>query len=340
MRGNLVSQVINGLFLFGFFSCAVYFVFLNRYEAPLDRLNKRKEEIEKGIFSHTEGFPREKDLEATSLEMRKFQQRIETKCKSKYGVVEAAAVPHSSTLRNTLVSNRYKTLFCFVPKVACGNWKRVFLVLNGHFNTTAEISGETAHNSRLLDTLDKYTSQEITQKLETYKKILFVREPLQRVLSAYRNKFTTEYHKRVYHERVDKEIVKKYRGNSTIDHQYATFNEFVKYLIDLRPREKLDIHWKPQHHICDPCSIKYDFIGRYHTLKSDAKRALGIMGVNNEIEFPDIGKRNNGQRIMRQFYSEITENEFLRLRKIYDMDYQLFEYRKPRYSEIFNDYPY
>ncbi|XP_068700789.1 carbohydrate sulfotransferase 11-like isoform X2 [Montipora foliosa] len=305
MRGNLVSQVINGLFLFGFFSCAVYFVFLNRYEAPLDRLNKRKEEIEKGIFSHTEGFPREKDLEATSLEMRKFQQRIETKC-----------------------------------KMACGNWKRVFLVLNGHFNTTAEISGETAHNSRLLDTLDKYTSQEITQKLETYKKILFVREPLQRVLSAYRNKFTTEYHKRVYHERVDKEIVKKYRGNSTIDHQYATFNEFVKYLIDLRPREKLDIHWKPQHHICDPCSIKYDFIGRYHTLKSDAKRALGIMGVNNEIEFPDIGKRNNGQRIMRQFYSEITENEFLRLRKIYDMDYQLFEYRKPRYSEIFNDYPY
>ena len=143
-------------------------------------------------------------------------------------------------MTNILVSNRYKTLFCFVPKVACGNWKRIFLqVLNGQFNTTAEISGSTAHDSGLLDTLDKYSTEEIEHKLQTDKKIVFVREPLERLLSAYRNKFTASYHKR-FRQRYAKEMIKRYRN-------HVTLNEFVKYLIHLRPKDKFDIHWELQH---------------------------------------------------------------------------------------------
>lgn len=270
-----------------------------------------------------------------TLEMREFRQRIAAKCRN--GEMSATN-PHNSTLTNILVSNQYKTLFCFVPKVACGNWKRIFLVLNGQFNTTAEISGPTAHDSGLLDTLDKYSTEEIEHKLQTYKKIVFIREPLERLLSAYRNKFTASYHKR-FRQRYAKAIIKKYRKNLTEvpDEDHVTLNEFVKYLIHLRPKDRLDVHWELQHKLCTPCSINYDFIGKYESLRSDAARTLSIMGASEKVTFPDIGKRREGQdtkTLMKKFYSQISEREFLQLREIYNKDYEIFEYRKPIYSSV------
>ena len=223
-----------------------------------------------------------------TFEKSKLAQRIATRCKGHSGELRTA-IPQNSTLSNILVSDRYKTLFCFVPKVACGNWKRIFLVLNGQFNSTTEISGFTAHESGLVDTLDKYSTNEIRLKLQTYKKIVFVREPLERVLSAYRNKFTTVLHRRIFNQRVGKKIITMYRKNLTkevTDEDHVTFNEFVKYLIGLSPMEKPDIHWDQQYNICSPCDINYDFIGKYETLKSDVERALGIMGAIEKVTFP------------------------------------------------------
>lgn len=144
------------------------------------------------------------------------------------------------------MSNRYKTLFCYVPKVACSNWKRIFLVLNGHFNTTGEIERIVAHRSPPLDTLNRYSDKEIRHKLKTYKKMTFVREPLERIVSAYRNKFAYDY-KRMFHHKFGIKIIEKYRKNLTreiTDEDHATFNEFVKYLIDLRPEDTREVHWR------------------------------------------------------------------------------------------------
>ena len=269
--------------------------------------------------------------------MSRSRQRISPACKNQSGELKGTSL-HKSDFVNFLVSDRYKTLFCYVPKVACGNWKRIFLVLNGHFNTTTEISGPMAHESGLIDTLDKYSVEEIRYKLLKYKKVVFVREPLERVLSAYRNKFTTTYNKR-YHHRYGVEIIKKYRKNLTreiTDEDQVTFDEFVKYLIDLRP-DRRDVHWELQHNLCFPCSVSYDFIGKYESLKLDAARALEVMGASERITFPDIGKNRTGKdtkTLMRQFYSQISVQDFVRLQKIYEMDYNLFEYRKPTYSEV------
>lgn len=133
-----------------------------------------------------------------------------------------------------------------------------------------------------------------------------------------------------------------YRKNLTkevTDDDHVTFNEFVKYLIGLSPMEKPDIHWDQQYNICTPCDINYDFIGKYETLKSDVERALGIMGASEKVTFPDIGKKRKGQEtktLMKKLYSQISEQEFVQLKKIYELDYEFFEYRKPIYSEVLN----
>ncbi|KAL9973227.1 hypothetical protein ACROYT_G019649 [Oculina patagonica] len=248
-----------------------------------------------------------------------------------------------TTLHRVLVSNRYKTLFCYVPKVACSNWKRVFLVLEGHFNTTAEIDYSFVHNLTLeaMNSLIYYPKIEIDRMLQSYKKIVFVREPMERILSAYVNKFAHDAENRKYHHKYGIDIIQKYRKNFTgevTDEQYTTFNEFVKYLIDLQPYEKRNEHWNLQYNLCSPNIINYDFIGKYDTLKSDAARALELMGASDVVTFPDNGKpKPEGQEtktLMKTFYSLISELEFNQLQEGYDKDYETFGFYKPSYREI------
>ena len=266
--------------------------------------------------------------------------RYSTTCRNQYSK-RKATIPQNSTLAHLLVSNRYKTLFCYVPKVACSNWKRIFLVFNGHFTTVDEIERTQAHESPLLDKLIKYREEEIRHKLETYKKIIFVRDPLERVVSAYRNKFAFDYQKK-FHHLYGISIIKKYRKNLTrevTDEDHATFNEFVKYLVDLRPTHFRNEHWSEQYKLCSLCDINYDFIGRFESLEADAVRALEFMGASKVVTFPKLEKRPEGQETkstLEKFYSQISKNEFASLTKMYEIDYELFGYHKPSYSEVVN----
>ena len=243
-----------------------------------------------------------------------------------------------SQLKNLIVNDKYKTLFCYVPKVACSNWKRVFLVLDGKFNRTKDISRTVAHEPGRLKFLDSFSDVEINAKLLTYKKVFFVREPLQRLLSAYRNKMEYDFNGK-FHQLYGKHIIKKYRESVNFEpsgKDRATFSEFVKYLVDLDPEVKLEVHWERMHRLCFPCSISYDFIGKYESLTSDAAEILDMMGASDVVQFPDIGKAPSGREttaLMEKYFSQITRDEFVKLWQIYADDYELFSYPKPMYLE-------
>ena len=244
------------------------------------------------------------------------------------------------TSHHILVSSRYKALFCYVPKVASGNWKSVFLVLEGHFNTT-KINRSIVHHVRLLDALRRHSRSEVVRMLQTFKKIAFVRDPMERIVSAYQNKFAQDYEGRTYHHKYGKSIIMKYRkhftGEVTNEH-YTKFNEFVQYLIDLTPNESRNEHWERQHKLCSPCVINYDFIGKYDTLKSDAARALELMGASDVITFPEKRKKPleglDTKALMKTYFSMISEEKFLQLRHAYDEDYEIFGLHKPTYLEV------
>lgn len=92
-------------------------------------------------------------------------------------------------LDHTLVNHKHKLLYCYIPKVACTNWKRVLMALNNLTVTDlTAISASLVHaNGSLLKLpeLDEITAKSL---LSNYTSFIMVRHPFERLLSAYRNK--------------------------------------------------------------------------------------------------------------------------------------------------------
>uniref|UniRef100_A0A452U8L8 Carbohydrate sulfotransferase n=1 Tax=Ursus maritimus TaxID=29073 RepID=A0A452U8L8_URSMA len=126
--------------------------------------------------------------------------------------------------------------------------------------------------------------EEIRYRLQHYFKFLFVRDPLERLLSAYRNKFGEI---REYQQRYGAEIVRRYRAGAgpSPAGDDVTFPEFLRYLVDEDP-ERMNEHWMPVYHLCQPCAVHYDFVGSYERLEADANQVLEWVRAPPHVRFP------------------------------------------------------
>lgn len=88
-------------------------------------------------------------------------------------------------------------------------------------NDPLKIPADQAHSSGTFQRLSNYTLSEVEKKLATYDKLIVVRHPLERLLSAYRNKFETKHEKsaKYFQSRFGKKIIKvknKFPFNSNL----------------------------------------------------------------------------------------------------------------------------
>ncbi|XP_076870254.1 carbohydrate sulfotransferase 11-like [Brachyhypopomus gauderio] len=245
-------------------------------------------------------------------------------------------------LKHLVVDDRHGLLYCYVPKVACTNWKRVLMVLTG----TSEqrdpllIPASEAHVPGNLRSLSEYSTSEINQRLRTYLKFLFVREPFERLVSAYRNKFTRSYNT-AFHKRYGTLIVRRHRPRArpeALRHgDDVSFAEFVRYLADPRTlrEEPFNEHWERVHSLCHPCLIHYDVVGKYETLEEDSRYVLQLAGVDGEVAFPEPAARipTTGD-MTASFFKDISPAYQQKLYNLYKMDFLLFNYSVPAYLKL------
>ncbi|NXS56215.1 CHSTB sulfotransferase, partial [Brachypteracias leptosomus] len=245
-------------------------------------------------------------------------------------------------LRHLVVDDTHGLLYCYVPKVACTNWKRVMMVLTGQgkYRDPLEIPANEAHVSSNLRTLSEYSIPEINHRLRSYLKFLFVREPFERLVSAYRNKFTRSYNT-AFHKRYGTKIIRRHRqepSDQALERgDDVRFEEFVYYLLDPRTQreEPFNEHWERVHSLCHPCIVHYDVVGKYETLAEDANYILQLVGADTSIKFPSSSKTTRTTDDMTaQFFQDISPFYQRRLFNLYKMDYLLFNYSIPSYLRI------
>ncbi|XP_077050806.1 carbohydrate sulfotransferase 8 isoform X2 [Siphateles boraxobius] len=273
-------------------------------------------------------------------DVQESRRRIVREVCGKYrSNISRTITPHH--VSRIYVEDRHKLLYCEVPKAGCSNWKRVLMVLAGVANSTREINHVSVHYDNHLKRLDSFDRQGISKRLETYTKVLFVREPMERLVSAFRDKF--ESPNSYYHPVFGKPIISKYRVNASQSAlktgSGVTFREFIHYLLDVHRPVGMDIHWEATNQLCSPCHLHYDFIGKVETLEEDANFVLRKIGAPENLTYPSFKDGNpkaarTSTQITQHYFSQLNASERQRAYDFYYMDYLMFNYSKP-YKDLY-----
>ncbi|XP_049886586.1 carbohydrate sulfotransferase 11 [Pectinophora gossypiella] len=240
-----------------------------------------------------------------------------------------------SQLEHILVNDEHKLLYCYVPKVACTNWKRILMILAGKSNDTdvLSITASIAHTPGLFRNLSTVAKPECDIMLENYHKMIIVRNPFERLLSAFRNKLEGEMQSAKYfQDRVGRRIIKAFRENPSnesleLGHD-VTFKEFVLFLTN-KSEELADVvnneHWQPITNLCHPCLIKYTLVGKYETLLDDSQLALHTINASH-IQFPHLAHTSGTSEKLHTYFSQLDLPLIRKLYKLYKHDYRIFNY--------------
>jgi chondroitin 4-sulfotransferase 11 len=145
-----------------------------------------------------------------------------------------------NVLKHLLVNEEHKVIFCFIPKISCTNMKKIFLVMKGLYPSVEKVNGGTL---RLQGQGVRLSNETVTEKqreymLKNFYKFMIVRDPFERLVSGYRNKFQNKNKVKLWVP-LAKWIIKKYRYNNTNSKTVVTgldvsFTEYVRHLIDNR----------------------------------------------------------------------------------------------------------
>jgi len=237
-------------------------------------------------------------------------------------------------------------VYCLVGKAACTSWKRTLMVLNGKiskFQRPEQLPWRMVHtpqsSAKYIGCLGRrevaaYRNLRVEDK--RYFTFMFVREPLERLVSAYRDKL-------VKHRDYTMPIVRKYRPhdyNASVKRYKVTFAEFVHYVLDARAAgRQLNRHWIPQNELCRVCELRWDFIGHHETLHQDADYVVSklksrIVDVKQRgrvanITFPADRGRRKSSEFLQQMYASVPAAHVRALHQLYDFDYTLFGFKHP-----------
>ncbi|XP_068726248.1 carbohydrate sulfotransferase 11-like isoform X2 [Montipora capricornis] len=289
---------------------ACFFVLIS-----LSGINKKYTTTSKAI--HT----KKTDVQALEEKQRERQDHVKKYCKS-HNLIHFNGTIDRKKLGYLKVNEKYKVLYCHIPKVACTQWNKVFLALRERPNVDLGI-----HNRGNYKWLNKgYSDEEIKWRLQTYFKFVFVREPFERLLSAYQDKFVETpdiYFMKKYATKIIENF--KHYTDRNSDNE-LTFKKFIYYITSIGFNN--DRHWATYESLCLPCHIQYDFIGHFNDMQEEARYLLRRTGMDKEVTFSPFLSHNTSSKMLANF-ATIPKAKILQLAKLFEKDYQMFNYPFP-----------
>nr|XP_028583731.1 carbohydrate sulfotransferase 10 [Podarcis muralis]XP_028583732.1 carbohydrate sulfotransferase 10 [Podarcis muralis]XP_028583733.1 carbohydrate sulfotransferase 10 [Podarcis muralis]XP_028583734.1 carbohydrate sulfotransferase 10 [Podarcis muralis]XP_028583735.1 carbohydrate sulfotransferase 10 [Podarcis muralis] len=242
-------------------------------------------------------------------------------------------------LDRIFVCDKHKILFCQTPKVGNTQWKKVLIVLNGAFSSIEEIPENIVHDHEKngLPRLSSFSDSEIQERLKLYFKFLIVRDPFERLISAFKDKFVRNPRfEPWYRHEIAPGIIRKYRKNRT-ETRGLQFEDFVRYLgdpnhrwLDIQFGDRI-IHWVTYVELCAPCEITYSVIGHHETLEEDAPYILKEAGIDHLVSYPTIppGITLYNKTKVERYFSGVSKRDIRRLYARFEGDFNLFGYPEP-----------
>jgi chondroitin 4-sulfotransferase 11 len=179
----------------------------------------------------------------------------------------------------------------------------------------------------------------------SFTRVMFVRHPFERLASAYKERIAILEKDRIqpepHYTAVRKTICRRYtRFNSTHNPLWGRhpceefippFEHFVQYILMTAATPigvaRMDAHWQPYTVVCQVCSFKYNYIGKYETFNDDFTFLLKRLNVSDWNNQKRRGASGHTTRDYQQLFSSLPDDLICRLKRIYIDDFRLFNYR-------------
>ena len=180
-----------------------------------------------------------------------------------------------------VINEQLKAVYCSIPKNACTLFKTM-MVKHSDLKNAYETSGENIHTF-LSQRMKNVSALHLLNCLdsEEYFKFVIIRNPFDRIVSAYLDKFA----KHKFPEPFVQEVISSVRRFLCLEpstEMSITFEQFVDY-VAYTPDNKLNDHWRPQTNFL--ASVRFDFVGQFEFM--DASIEFLEQKFNIEI-FEDV----------------------------------------------------
>ena len=174
---------------------------------------------------------------------------------------------------------------------------------------------------------------------------MFARDPMDRLVSAWKNKL---YAMRLqfYYNKATRKILQAKNADRTVPiggkEAFAmgyrlTFGDFVEWII-IGSNAHADEHWKPMYDLCNVCRVDFDFIGHLNHFNDDVVHFIDKLKVSRDI-LPESYEAVNVHSAAHNSYLEVkpTEEYFSaipkahkrQLLRIYKNDYDALSFPLP-----------
>eukprot|EP00095_Tigriopus_kingsejongensis_P001018 maker-scaffold2822_size12116-snap-gene-0.4 protein:Tk01018 transcript:maker-scaffold2822_size12116-snap-gene-0.4-mRNA-1 annotation:"carbohydrate sulfotransferase 8-like" len=263
-------------------------------------------------------------------------------------------VDRSNVFQKFLFEPKSSLAYCHIPKVASSWWFSIFEQILPERHSL--FSDKIVHQ-RMLD-----RSVGVHRLPKRAFKMVFVRHPIKRLVSAYVNKFVNE-NTWNFLEAVEAFLGQQSPNSAREKVENVTFAQFVDFVLDEITQGKITwgtYHWLPQYNFCRICDTELQFLGKLETFASDVEllklqhpSIVPYIPLDKDVSKEELNAAiNNDDRIVHQYLSQLSRPVRNNLCQVYDLDFQLFNYscstfknspdvvtRGPFLSRLTPDYP-
>ncbi|XP_069702655.1 carbohydrate sulfotransferase 11-like [Periplaneta americana] len=238
--------------------------------------------------------------------------------------------------RHFLVNHEHKLLYCWIHKVASTSWIAFF----SHLANRTHIE-EYYREINILSPKNQEELEEVTRNKDYYK-LMIVRHPFQRLVSAYRDRiedtsrFTSQAW--IYVPR----IFSLTRPSLNISHIFNTshhqptlsivpsFEEFVQWLIMITPT-KYDVHWNRYTDHCNPCAVHYNTVIKMDNFTYEEEisvlQEMGVQHLNVTLQhFQLTSGGPTDFNVSCHYFQQLLREQVEALYSIYRKDFEMFQY--------------
>ncbi|XP_043916189.1 carbohydrate sulfotransferase 11-like [Protopterus annectens] len=206
-----------------------------------------------------------------------------------------------SHLSSLVANDKYEVIYCDIPHTGTGSWKQFLNTIEDKEEITLDSPVSNGHIAAPFTDLRDYNLTMATRLLQSYTKIIFMRDPFQRLLLHYLHFFSLQ----------------------------TNFSEFIQHILNKGHRN--NVMWAPLVSLCYPCHIKYDYIINYHFLREEMHymmRRLGMFVKVSYSSFDDNTFQGTFKWMTNRYFHNISKEQKKQLLQYYSPDLLAFHLLK------------